>query len=635
MKFGRDTLLVLGVVLSTAVSAVAVVPRQDIIWARKAVGPITLNGILNEPEWAAAETMTINWGVDNGIPGSGWKVESGRPVPSDPTRATLKFLVVGNQLYLGASIPDSSVGGSVNFNRFDGILMAIKDRTDPGLPKPPAEYFYSWWKDVLPGPPPPDPQPVGDPPNFRGKWGSNPALSPRDSTQIANWDAVTVVNGLSNSDATIDVGYTVEMRFNLTPMGYDVTQPGGDVVEWNIAIYDTDWFWPFLASKFYCNRVWWQGPWGNNALYNEVRIHTRPSVTTTSGALPIIAHDIAIPEVSQAAPVIDGNLADAAWANPLVYDFDIRWNDAALIASYPATGKYRSGQYQPPVNNVTAFVADPANATVKMLVKGNDLYLSFDVDDQIVQYHPSIDRWDGFIFSINDRVVRGPDNQLKSWRLSFQVAQNGTGLAQDDLPAFITSGDAQLALALKPGTTVDTLGASADQGYTAELKIDLTAIGYPAGLGDRLAFLGVDLLDGDSFLPVTLSYGQRTWWFREYEGQCCPAYAYLAPLSAVGAEAFVGRPVEEASLTAFPNPSVQATLEYAIPEESRVAMDVYDIAGRLVEHRDMGIQAAGIWRTSLDAGDRTPGVYFVRMTLIDPSSGSTTSSIQTKTVLLR
>ena len=39
--------------------------------------------------------------VDAGIPGSGWKLEAGM-LPDDPTNATLKFLVVGNQLYLGA-----------------------------------------------------------------------------------------------------------------------------------------------------------------------------------------------------------------------------------------------------------------------------------------------------------------------------------------------------------------------------------------------------------------------------------------------------------------------------------------------------------------------------------------------------
>ena len=84
---------------------------KDVIWARVASGPITLNGVLNEPSWALAESVHVDYGVDNGIPGSGYKIEQGGP-PTDITRATLKFLVSGNQLYMAATIPDSSIGGS-------------------------------------------------------------------------------------------------------------------------------------------------------------------------------------------------------------------------------------------------------------------------------------------------------------------------------------------------------------------------------------------------------------------------------------------------------------------------------------------------------------------------------------------
>ena len=51
------------------------------------------------------------------------------------------------------------------------------------------------------------------------------------------------------------LSYYVEMRFNLTPMGYDVTRPEGDVVEWNISVYDCDWFWPISVTSFSSNRV--------------------------------------------------------------------------------------------------------------------------------------------------------------------------------------------------------------------------------------------------------------------------------------------------------------------------------------------------------------------------------------------
>ena len=139
--------------------------------------------------------------------------------------------------------------------------------------------------------------------------------------------------------------------------------------------------------------------------------------------------------------------------------------------------------------------------------------------DQVVQYSNNSDRYDGFIVSLNDYTARGSENhQLVGYKLTFQVGPTGNALAQDELPPFISNGGAQVALALKPGTTLDTLGQNVDTGYTAEMWLDLTKFGYPADLGDHRLFIGVDLLDGDSYTPFTDSYGTRTWWQREFAG---------------------------------------------------------------------------------------------------------------------
>ncbi|HET9234140.1 MAG TPA: hypothetical protein VFP10_08390, partial [Candidatus Eisenbacteria bacterium] len=74
-----------------ALPALAQPVRKDVIWARVASGPITLNGILNEPSWGQAESVLVRYGQENGIPGSGWKPEAGIS-PINPTNATLKFL---------------------------------------------------------------------------------------------------------------------------------------------------------------------------------------------------------------------------------------------------------------------------------------------------------------------------------------------------------------------------------------------------------------------------------------------------------------------------------------------------------------------------------------------------------------
>jgi hypothetical protein len=77
-------------------------------------------------------------------------------------------------------------------------------------------------------------------------------------------------------------------------MGYDATNPEGEVIEWGISIWDTDYFWPIDGDKFAVNRVWYQNPWGNNNTHNVVRIHTRPDVDLDA-ELPPVGPEVIIP----------------------------------------------------------------------------------------------------------------------------------------------------------------------------------------------------------------------------------------------------------------------------------------------------------------------------------------------------
>ncbi len=629
MKIRLMPMLLLVLMVAGAMPGLAQASRLDAIWARVSTGsPITLDGNLNELGWTKAESVTVRFGIDNGIPGSGWKIESGQ-LPNDTTVAVLKFLVSGNQLYLGAKVKDRSVGGSKDFNRFDGLLMSLKDHADFNAPKPPAEYFYAWWYAESD-----DPQPPGQSPAFIGRWGSWPPGTPRTPEAIDAWDAVTVVHGLSNSDATLDTGYTVEMRFDLTVMGYDVTRFEGDIVEWNVSIYDCDWFWPFVPSTFTSYRTWWQSPWGNAAWYSEVRIHARPDVTIFTPVLPAIGPEVhVLNAAAHPAPVIDGVLNETAWGNAWPR-FDLRYGDDELRQSYPYVGRYRAGQYQPDVNGGQAAVLDPADATVKMFYRGDKLYLGFDVRDQVVQFHPSFDRWDGFLVSINDRVQRNPDQALLGRRLSFQVGPTGAAVPQDYLLTMVNAGTAEIAITLKPGTVVDTLGIEPDAGYYAELAIDLTALGYPTGLGDGVLFIGVNHLDGDSFIPTSDSYGTRTWWYREYEGNCCPAWAYLDPTFVTSVEPEVVSELAPVTLRNFPNPGARTTIEYALSEGGAVSLEVFDVQGRRVERRSLGVRPAGDGQVEFDGAGRPAGLYLYRIEVTDPQTGALRATRQGRMVIL-
>jgi hypothetical protein len=627
------------VVLAGALLAAAPAPadpvRQNVIWARSTDGAtITMDGVLNEPAWAAAESRVVRFGrgVDNGVPGSGYVFEGGT-IPKDSTYATFKFLTDGNQLWMGVVVRDSSIGGSRTFNRMDGLLMAIKDHTSLGHPAPPAEYLYSWWYEdttVVD-----DPQPPGFPPAFGGRWANPPWGSPRTQEQIDAWDAVAVVHGLSNDDTVVDLDYTIEMRFDVAVMGYDVTQAGGDIIEWNVSIYDCDWFWPLVGGRFSSNRTWWQGPWGNTSWYDEVRIFARPDVTINSGAVPVVGPEVRVRNgAAQPTPTIDGLLTDPVWS--LAPSFQIKYGDDAVRETYGNPLKWRAGQYQPPVNAGQAAVEDPGGATVKWFFKGNFLYLGFDVNDVSVTSIDEVDRWDGFIVSINDKVVRWRDNNLQSRRLAFRVGPTGQAEYEDWTDSLITVlGGGQLVLVLKPNTTVDTTGLDFDEGYTAEFAIDLTKLGYPPGLGDGALWIGINHFDGDCFTPFTLSYGTRTWWGREYEHQCCPASAFLDPnLPVTGVDDPVGGSTAFALLGNFPNPfEKKTTIRFSMATAGRATLEVFDLQGRLLSERELGVLQPGLHGAQLDHRGLKAGIYVYRLRMAAPTSGASLAELTGKMIL--
>ena len=645
MNRGCIATLVLAATLGAALPSFAQAPRKDFIWARSTAGaPITMDGVLNEPAWAQAESVVIVMAQDTGIPGSGYFYEAGI-APIDPTHATLRFLTVDDTLYMGAYIPDHSVGGTKTFNRFDGILMSLKNHSNATRPASPTEYFYSWWypEDSLTAIAP------GAPIRFRGWWtgcSDNPSDCPRPRTAAEKeaWDAVTTVGGVTNDDNNVDGdpndnddwGYVVEMKFNLAVMGYDITQSGGDVVEWNVSIYDCDWQWPFQGI-FSANRVWWQNPWGNDFWFHNVRVMAKPTVTVASGPTPALGPDVRIPAGDYyPAPVMDGSLADQVWEN--APQFDIRYNDTALRASYPGQGPWRSGQYQIYLNEYDGHdgqhpipaMPDSADCTVKWFHKGNRLYLGFDVRDRCVQYSTLENRWDGMIVTLTDYVARSSTNhQLRNYRYTFQVGPAGQALAQDELPGLISQmpPGAEVKLQLKAvGGTLDTTGCGEfdDLGYTAEMWVDLTKIGYPAGLGDRRLFIGINHLDGDAFTNWSDSYSARVWWQREHAGgsgadgggRDGPAWGYLDPLlQVVGVGPPDSGPTAAVSLLGNrPNPFRDLTSVYfTLSRPAKVRLEVFDLQGRRVASRDYGQQAAGTSHVSFKADGLRSGLYDYRL----------------------
>ena len=599
------------------------IKRTDAIWARNISGNITLDGKLNEPEWAQAESINVHMGQSSGMPGSGWYWENGitgLANVADPTNATVKFLVKGDSLYLGIHCKDKSIGGGL-FNHFDGFLMNMRYRQADGFQPTPfpqartnqaCEIFYGWvsetWADTTCAN-------VGGAPDFFGDFAS-PYVHPRPDSLKDIWDAGYSVQGTTNSDTTADTSYTFELKINLKKFNYNVTQAGGDVVMWSMSIYDADYQWPVDTLKQSANRVWIQCPWSNGSVYNHLRLFVRSDVTTSSGPAPVIPADYVIANGQNfPTPTLDGRLTEEVWKH--APSIPMKFGDANVRNSYANTGKYRSGQFQPTVNGATNAVVDPNTVAVKYFYLGDTLFLGFDVKDKFVQYSPNSDRWDGFRVTMEQRDALNGDSVLAKHNFTFIVDSLGHASRQEDLG--IAGWDSlqqavTVALALKGGTTVDTLGTQADSGYTAEMKINLRKMGYPAGRGDGVVFLGIDEFDGDSFAGG--SYGTQTWFMRQGNGDDGAAWFYMDPTALVTSVAQNRQtvPGEFTLLGNYPNPFNPTTeVSFRLGSAGQITFNVYDITGRLVHSQSLGAQAPGVHTVQFDARNLATGSYIYQL----------------------
>lgn len=614
------------------------IKRTDAVWARTVpAGTITIDGQRNEPVWAVADSVVVKYDSSNSwvIPGSGWKPErsggSWNGIVTDPTHATIKFLVQGNELILGVSVRDSSVGGGL-FNECDALLMNIRDHSSPNRPAPPFEYGYGWvtesWADPNSGNP-------GAPPTYFG-W----AAGDRDV-----WSAATVVQGVSSddkngtADLTRDEGYTMEIRFDLTARGYDVTRSEGDIIEFNVSVYDADWQWPYNNSRFYGNRAWWQGPWGNASAYAIGQIHARPDITINTTTLPAIGPDLIISNaLNHPAPVMDGHLTEDVWQN--ASSLRITYSDTTLRKTYPGVGPYRSGQHQPTLSGAagTPPVLDPGDAILKYFFKDGMVYFGIDVHDQVVTSIEDFDRWDGFRITINARdSLETIDHVLLTRHLDVRFSPAGALILGTYLKLLDSLGLAQAAVAMKPGTTINDPD-DVDKGYTIEMKVALSAFGYPPGRGDGVLFLGATLFDGDKFSNPADDYGTRTWFMREFGGPAGPAWCYMDPATVVTnvREGSPELPQSFALIGNYPNPfNPSTTIRYTMPQAGFVTLKVFDVLGRGIATLDFGEQNAGERQIDFRATNLTSGVYLYRLEMRGAQSGTHFATPFAKMVLIK
>ncbi|NOZ09042.1 MAG: T9SS type A sorting domain-containing protein, partial [FCB group bacterium] len=116
----------------------------------------------------------------------------------------------------------------------------------------------------------------------------------------------------------------------------------------------------------------------------------------------------------------------------------------------------------------------------------------------------------------------------------------------------------------------------------------------------------------------------------DYTGDLVVESALVADWSGNGVYADLETVPDAFTLSpAYPNPfNPVTTVSYSLPEDSDVALAVYDLAGKRVEQLVSGPQPAGSYTVSWDAGAQASGVYFIVL-----QSGAT--RLQQKVVLLK
>ena len=623
MRTHRLVVLVLLLFVASSALFAQFKPRKDYVWARDisvAASPtITLDGILNEAVWAKAESVLVTYGTVDGNPGSGYKIMNGSGTPGNGANAVMKFLVnkTTNMLYFAVSAKDSSVGGN-GWENSDGVLGGFYERAarEPNLGITLHRDFFISFVD-------------SSAPNA----GMNLTGGNLPSRGVIK--AGLHVNGTVNVDTTAggarvaDQGWVLEMSVSLDSLGYNANSATTDEVQMSIGIWDGDW--THGGGTSIATKNWWGNEWGNDGGGLAGRILVRNDVNVNTTSLPAYGYDAVVPNAANFTdPVIDGDLKDTVWSK--VSSFTIQYGNSALRATYPTIGKDRSGNYM--AKGTTAF--DAGQAKIKMLFKGDKLYIGADVADKSLNSYVSDDFFDGIQVNMSVPVDSLYDKNVHAMAgRRFGMAVDSSAGATRGL--WDLTGDSlfikavKYAVKLKPGSTVNN-NTDVDAGYTAEMSIDLSKLGYGTGQTNKVVALGVDYHDYDI---ATDTSAYRVWWFREWPWKSSPAFLLLdnGTLVTGVADQAVGVAGEFRLIGNYPNPFNPSTkIQFRVPEAGTANVQVFDLLGRMV--RETALQVVGgTFEQAFNAASLASGVYFYRVEFVSQKTGAHNLS-ETKTMLL-
>jgi Secretion system C-terminal sorting domain len=128
--------------------------------------------------------------------------------------------------------------------------------------------------------------------------------------------------------------------------------------------------------------------------------------------------------------------------------------------------------------------------------------------------------------------------------------------------------------------------------------------------------------------------------FNTYGETVAPVYfdeLFIGPIGTTSVREIGGPQPREFSIKqSYPNPFNPISLiEYEIPVQSYVSIDVYNILGEHVANLVNELQNAGRYVASFDGSQLPSGVYYYRMNVIDPVNGILKASEIRKSILIK
>jgi len=301
---------------------------------------------------------------------------------------------------------------------------------------------------------------------------------------------------------------------------------------------------------------------------------------------------------ASAALTVDGALDETDWsANKPYLMYEI--------------GGVPNGMASIPSNHVVVKpdYVDTSVCKVKFLYYGTDLYISLDSDDkQVCRFG---DSWEGDGLFMKIKDASGSDVEFK---LYYNLAGTDPDIHYEG-PAHSEGAG------VKGANTVVNDSTNIDDGYTAELRISLSGLGYTS-LPDTLQLM-INIFDPDNYSDGVSAWGAngnyaKQWWGSEWGPEMRNIILNNTVLSVEDNSEI--SPEQFYLSQNFPNPfNPNTVFEYFLPSKTDVKVEIFNSLGAKVVTLVNGIQPAGKYLTKWNGNDASgnqvaSGVYFYRVT---------------------